>query len=191
MPRRARARARVAYRFAVCDSFRRYVFRNAALIGVFTYFGCTLSLSGSYHVVEPDAISQPVPMSFMACLHAQAQQAREAAAAPATAAAAASAPAARPRPPRIMIAGGEKSGACILDQALHPLLFLFCFSLLILLRRTLLKIPRAFCRVLMLLSRQDIRCQDSGQLRRPHRPKTSASFYLSFVCAACAEIVPG
>jgi hypothetical protein len=81
----------------------RYEFRDAALIGVFTYFGCTLTLSGCYHVVEPDAISQPVPMSFVACLHATAQHVREAAAA-------VPAPAARTRPPRIMIAGAEKSG---------------------------------------------------------------------------------
>jgi hypothetical protein len=53
-------------------------------------------------------------MSFVACVHAQAQHAREAAAA-----AASSAPAARVRPPRIMIAGGEKSGE--LPFALHGL----------------------------------------------------------------------
>ena len=53
-----------------------------------------------------------VPMTFIACLHAQLQNAREAAAAAAAAAATAAAPAAiaGPSPPRIMIAGGEKSG---------------------------------------------------------------------------------
>ena len=87
------------------------------MIGVFTYHGCTLSLSGCYHVVEPDAISQPMPMSFVVCLHAQLQQARESAAAAAAAVAATQAPTisapatpTQPRPPRIMIAGGEKSG---------------------------------------------------------------------------------
>jgi hypothetical protein len=52
-----------------------------------------------------------VPMTFIACLHAQLQNAREAAAA-AAAATTAAAPAAiaGPSPPRIMIAGGEKSG---------------------------------------------------------------------------------
>lgn len=44
---------------------REYEFKDAALIGVFTYHGCTLSLSGSYHVVSPDAISQPAPMTFV------------------------------------------------------------------------------------------------------------------------------
>ena len=95
---------------------KEYEFRDAALIGVFTYHGCTLTLSGSYHVVSPDAISQPVPMTFVACLHAQLQNAREAAAA----AAEASAPAPRPLPPRIMIAGGEKSGTSSLSYNLNP-----------------------------------------------------------------------
>ena len=84
------------------------------MIGVFTYHGCTLSLSGCYHVVEPDAISQPMPMSFVVCLHAQLQQARESAAAAVAATQApistARATLTQPRPPRIMIAGGEKSG---------------------------------------------------------------------------------
>jgi hypothetical protein len=62
-----------------------------------------------------------MPMSFVACLHAQAQQARDAAVtaslAPLAASAAAPTFSARPLPPRIMIAGGEKSGKCMLVHA--------------------------------------------------------------------------
>ena len=85
--------------------------------------------------MEPDAISQPVPMTFIACLHAQLQNARKAAAEGATSAASSAAStlslpsgAAPPPsgagaavaggaaaahsacPPRVMIAGGERSG---------------------------------------------------------------------------------
>ncbi len=107
---------------------------------MFSYHGCTLSLSGCYHVVQPDAISQPVPMTFIACLHAQLQSARESARAAAEGAtstlsavpafpslnpamsgppppnAAAVVSPSRVNPPRVMIAGGEKSGKCSLTS---------------------------------------------------------------------------